>query len=100
MILYLIMSLSLKNHEFLQIFHSISHNHCPICSSCLNFDNQNDSIYISCLNSLDHFQVSCFKDLGNGELILVYLNDHNEGILDSSLLKEFQKVIYRKLFLD
>ena len=78
----------------------ILHNICPICSSHLNYDYQNDSIYITCVDSFEHFEFSGFKDLNTGELILVYLNNYNEGIVDTQLLREFQKVIYRKLYLD
>jgi hypothetical protein len=92
------MAFSLKNNRFLDIFNSIISNHCPICSSHLNFDNQRDSVYISCMHNMEHFEVSGFKDLGSEELVLVYLNSCNEGIIDRHILKEFQNIIYRKLY--
>ena len=92
------MAISSKRSKFFPIFSSISHNNCPICSSRLNYDNQNDSVYITCLNKYEHFELSGFKDLTTGELILIYLNNHPEGIVDASILQEFQKVIYRKLY--
>jgi hypothetical protein len=91
-------SLKKNPHGFLKIFDSIMTNHCPICSSHLNFDNQRDSVYISCTHSLEHFEVSGFKDLGSDKLVLVYLNSSNEGIVDGHILKEFQNIIYRKLY--
>ncbi len=92
------MSISTIRSKLFQVFSAISHNNCPVCSSCLNYDNQNDSVYISCLNTYEHFEVSGFKDLNTGEFILIYLNNHTEGIVDASILQEFQKVIYRKLY--
>lgn len=94
------MSASLEKKNLLKIFNSILYNNCPICSSHLNYDNQNDSIYISCLNRLNHFEISGFKDLESGNLILLYLNNYKEGIVDTSLLKEFQNVMYRKIYSD
>jgi hypothetical protein len=92
------MTISLRDTSFFDTFHSILHNNCPICSAHLNFDNQKDSVYISCLNNLDHFELSGFKDVGTGDLVLVYLNGSNEGIVDQKIIKEFQNVIYRKLY--
>ena len=82
-------------NKLVQSIHSIDHNHCPICESELNYDNQNDSIYISCSKKLKHFEVAGFKDKSSGELALLYTNNL-EGIVNKTVLKEFQNVIYRK----
>lgn len=82
-------------NQLLQSIHSIDDNHCPICKSELNYDNQNDSIYISCSKKLKHFEIAGFKDKISGELALLYTNNI-EGIVNKTVLKEFQNVIYRK----
>lgn len=84
-------------NKLLQSIQSIDLNHCPTCDSELNFDNQKDSVYISCAKNLNHFEVSGFKDLSSGELVLLY-NNSLEGIVNKTVLKEFQSVIKRKLY--
>ena len=84
-------------NKLLQSLQSIDLNHCPACSSQLNFDNQNDSVYISCASNLNHFEVAGFKDLNSGELALLY-NNNLTGIVNKIVLKEFQNVIHRKLY--
>ena len=81
-------------NKLLQSIHSINDNFCPICQSRLNFDNQNDSVYISCT---DHFEVAGFKDKISGELSLLY-NNNLEGIVNKTVLEEFQNVIYRMIY--
>ena len=90
-----IMMYYFEMNKLLQSIDSIDHNHCPICKSELNYDNQNDSIYISCSKKLKHFEVAGFKDKISGELALIY-NNNIEGIVNKTVLKEFQNVIYRK----
>ncbi|MFX1258842.1 MAG: hypothetical protein ACFFAN_13355 [Promethearchaeota archaeon] len=92
------MTLLLKKNKFFEIYRSINSNRCPICASRLNFDDQNDSIYVNCVNDLKHFKISGFKNLRTGELVLVYLNNNDDGIVNRTVLKEFQKVISRKLY--
>ena len=82
-------------NKLLQSIDSIDHNHCPICESKLDYDNQNDSIYISCSKKLKHFEVAGFKDKFSGDLTLIY-NNNREGIINETVLQEFQNVIYRK----
>ena len=87
---------SYEMNELLQSIQSIDHNHCPTCDSELNFDNQKDSVYISCAKNHNHFDVAGFKDLSSGELVLLYGNNL-DGIVNKTVLKEFQSVIKRKL---
>jgi len=82
---------------FLNSIQSIDDNICPVCRSHLNFDNQNDSIYVSCTENLSHFEIAGFKSLYTGDLALLY-NNGLKGIVDKTLLKEFQTAIYRKIY--
>ncbi|MFX0187747.1 MAG: hypothetical protein ACFE8A_08425 [Candidatus Hodarchaeota archaeon] len=82
-------------NKLLRSIQSIELNHCPTCDSELNFDNQKDSVYISCANSHNHFEVAGFKDLSSGEIVLLY-NNNGDGIVNKRVLKEFQNVIKRK----
>jgi hypothetical protein len=84
-------------NKFLKSIQSIDDNHCPVCSSHLNYDNQNDSIYVSCTNNLTHFEIAGFKSLYNGDLALLY-NNGLKGIVDKTILKEFQSAIYRRIY--
>ncbi len=92
------MTIFSKKNTLTQIFHSINLNYCPICDSKLNYEDQNDSIYITCNRNLNHFDISGFKDLSSGELILIYLDNNNEGIVNVPVLREFQNIISRKLY--
>ena len=91
------MSYYIEINKFLKDIQSIDENHCPVCSSHLNYDNQNDSIYVSCTNNLSHFEIAGFKSIYTGELALLY-NNGLKGIVDKTLLKEFQTAIYRKIY--
>ena len=84
--------------KLLSSIQSIDDNHCPICRSHLNYDNQKDSIYVSCTNDLSHFEIAGFKSLFTGELALLYNNSATKGIVDKTVLKEFQSAIYRRIY--
>jgi len=84
--------------EVKKILSYISNNHCPYCSSNLHYDDQPDSLYISCNKNFDHFRVSGFKDLETGELVLLYFNDKSEGIMNETILKDFQNIIRRNYY--
>lgn len=84
-----------STQNFRQYFKNIANNHCPYCSSHLHFDDQPDSLYVSCNKNFDHFRISGFKDLETGEILLLYFNDNAEGIMNEKTLKDFQKAIYR-----
>jgi len=86
-----------KIKDMLKSIESIEHNNCPVCASKLFFDNQKDSVYVSCHDNFRHFEVAAFKDLGSGNFVLLYNND-TEGIVNNSVLGEFQKTIYRKIY--
>ena len=88
---------SYEMNKLLKSIQSIELNHCPTCDSELNFDNQKDSVYISCPKNHNHFDFSGFKDLSSGELVLLYHNNL-DGIVNKTVLKEFQSVINRKLY--
>ena len=83
-------------NKLIKSIQSINENQCPQCDSQLNFDNQKDSVYVSCDDNCNHFEVAGFKDLDSGKLALLYLNNTEEGIINKTVLKEFQNVIYRK----
>jgi len=70
---------------------------CPRCSSRLFMDDQRDSVYVSCKRDYHHFRISGFKDLYTGNLVLMYFNDGEEGIINKKLLKKFQKILYRRI---
>jgi len=84
-------------NKLLQSIQSIENNLCPKCDSQLNFDNQNDSIYVSCAKDHNHFEIAGFKDLNSGKLALLY-NNNLTGIVNKTVLKEFQTVFKRKLY--
>ncbi|MBA7709618.1 hypothetical protein ES703_118539 [subsurface metagenome] len=84
-----ISALKIKN-----IFNHIAKNRCIHCSSHLHYDEQPDSLYISCSKNFDHFRISGFKDIETGKIILIYLNNMNEGIMNEKLLRDFQKIIH------
>lgn len=89
---------SLFNHQNVgAFFKAINTCQCPICQSKLCVDDQKDSIYVSCENNSLHFEIAGFKDLYTGNLALIYLNKDDYGIINNSVLKKFQKIIYRKL---
>jgi len=88
-----ISDLKIKN-----IFNHISKNRCFHCSSHLHYDEQPDSLYISCSKNFDHFRISGFKDIETGKIILIYLNNMNEGIINEKLLRDFQKIIHNIKF--
>lgn len=88
-----ISDLKIKN-----IFNHISKNRCIHCSSHLHYDEQPDSLYISCSKNFDHFRISGFKDIETGKIILIYLNNMNEGIMNEKLLRDFQKIIHNIKF--
>jgi len=88
-----ISALKIKN-----IFNHISKNRCIHCSSHLHYDEQPDSLYISCSKNFDHFRISGFKDIETGKIILIYLNNMNEGIMNEKLLRDFQKIIHNIKF--
>ena len=67
------------------------------CRSQLKYDDQKDSIYISCTDNLSHFEIAGFKSLYTGELALLY-NNSLKGIVNKKVLKEFQNVISRKTY--
>lgn len=79
--------------EFKTAIDSLKQNSCPHCYGELNYDVQDDSIYISC--ECGNFEISAFRDKYNGSLMLYYLNQGEEGSVDSRNLKELQKVLYR-----
>jgi len=89
---------NLSELKIKNIFNHISKNRCLHCSSHLHYDNQPDSIYISCSKNFNHFRISGFKDIETGKIILAYLNDMNEGILSEKLLRDFQKIIHNIKF--
>ena len=92
------MSYYIEINKFLKDIQSIDENNCPVCSSHLNYDNQKDSIYVSCTNNLSHFEIAGFKSLYTGNLALLYNNGLDKGIVDKTLLKEFETAIYRKIY--
>ena len=69
-----------------KILNHISKNRCLHCSSHLNYDEQADSIYISCSKNFNHFRISGFKDIETGKIVLVYLNNMNGGIMNEEIL--------------
>ncbi len=87
-----ISDLKIKN-----IFNHIAKNRCPHCLSHLHYDEQPDSIYISC-EDFNHFRISGFKDIETGKIILVYFNNMNEGIMNEKLLQDFRKIIHNIKF--
>lgn len=84
-------------NKLLLSIQSIENNQCPNCDSQLNFDNQNDSIYVSCAKNRSHFEIAGFKDLNSGKLALLY-NNNLTGIVNKTVLKEFQNLFKRKLY--
>ena len=84
-------------NKLLNSIQSIDDNYCPVCRSKLNYDDQKDSIYISCADNLSHFEIAGFKSLYTGELALLY-NNSLKGIVNKKVLKEFQNVISRKTY--
>ncbi len=93
------MDVSFSKGKVETIFKAIKTQHCPICQSLLHVDDQEDSVYVSCGSDYSHFELSGFKDLSTGKLALIYLNKDNQGIIQQSLLKKFQKILFRKAFL-
>ena len=91
------MNYYLEINKLLKSIQTIDGNHCPKCNSRLHYDNQNDSVYVSCLNDNTHFEIAGFKDLESGKLVLLYDNN-TDGIVNKTILKEFQDVIFRKLY--
>jgi len=85
-------------NKLLKSIQSIDNNNCPVCRSHLNYDNQNDSIYISCTENHSHFEIAGFKSLYTGDIALIYNNDLDQGIVNKTILEEFQNVIYRKIY--
>ena len=87
-------------NKYLKSIESIEENHCPICRSRLHFDNQKDSVYITCEENHSHFEIAGFRSLFNGNLALLYNNGLDKGIVDKTVLKEFESVIHRKIYSD
>ena len=86
-----------KINKLLGSLQTIDKNCCPKCRSKLHYDNQKDSIYISCVNDHSHFEIAGFKDLRSGNIVLLYDNN-TDGIVNQTVLEEFQNVIFRKLY--
>ncbi len=86
---------NLSESKIKNVFNHISKNRCLHCSSNLHYDNQPDSIYISCSKNFNHFRISGFKDIETQKIVLVYFNEMNEGIMSKKLLMDFQKIIHK-----
>jgi hypothetical protein len=82
--------------NFETAINGLDSDHCPGCGGSLNYDVQDDSIYISC--GCGNFEVSTFRDKYNGNLLLYYLNHGDLGAVNQDHLNKMQNVLYRKKY--
>lgn len=86
-----------KAISFEDAIKGLNSNTCPVCHNLLRYDIQQDSIYIAC--DCGGFEISTFRDKFDGKLMLYYLNNSDEGGVDSNNLKTLQKVLYRNSYI-
>lgn len=75
---------------------SLTTKTCPHCGRAMVTDDQVDSVYVNC--DCGHFDFNGFKDLETGHLVLAYVNNDLEGTVDPAVLKQFERVLFRRGF--